>query len=63
LYEDEVEYLGHIISPAGVATDPKKINTIKKQVKPTTVKETAKIPKSNHSRNSSWNYNSNKQMG
>ena len=39
LFGEQVEYLGHVISKAGVATDPKKVDVIKQWVEPTSVRE------------------------
>ena len=38
-FKEAVEYLGHIISPAGIATDPKKVETMKQWPIPTNLKE------------------------
>ena len=39
LFQKEVKYLGHIVSDQGISTDPKKIETLQKWPRPTTVKE------------------------
>ena len=39
LFGEQDEYLGHLISKAGVATDPKKVDAIKQWVEPTSVRE------------------------
>jgi hypothetical protein len=38
-FKDAVEYLGHIISAKGIATDPKKVEIIKTWPQPTNLKE------------------------
>ncbi|XP_062864418.1 uncharacterized protein LOC134326144 [Trichomycterus rosablanca] len=38
-FQSEVRYLGHIISPLGVATDPEKIRAVSEWKRPGTVKE------------------------
>ncbi|KAL7849489.1 hypothetical protein SRHO_G00211120 [Serrasalmus rhombeus] len=38
-FQDEVHYLGHVISALGVATDPDKITAVSEWQRPTTVKE------------------------
>lgn len=38
-FQHEVKYLGHIVSAAGVATDPDKISVVTKWQRPTTVRE------------------------
>ncbi|KAL7857047.1 hypothetical protein SRHO_G00159460 [Serrasalmus rhombeus] len=38
-FQDEVHYLGHVISASGVATDPDKITAVSEWQRPTTVKE------------------------
>lgn len=39
LYGHKLDHLGHVISQSGVATDPKKMDTIKEWIEPTKVKE------------------------
>jgi len=39
LFSTEVEYLGHVVSKHGVATDPKKIDAVKTWLKPSNVSE------------------------
>ena len=38
-FQSEVHYLGHVISPLGVATDPEKIRAVAEWKRPVTVKE------------------------
>ena len=39
VFSEQVEFLGHIISPEGIATDPKKIEVVKEWKEPSTVSE------------------------
>jgi len=39
LFQDQVKYLGHVISRNGIATDPEKITAIQKMKRPTNIKE------------------------
>ena len=39
LFQEEVKYLGHVISEKGITTDPEKIEAVKSWPKPTNVKE------------------------
>jgi hypothetical protein len=38
-FKESVEYLGHVISTSGIATDPKKVETIKNWPTLTNLKE------------------------
>ncbi len=39
IFAEQVEFLGHIISPKGIETDPKKIATVKEWREPSNVSE------------------------
>ena len=39
LLQSQVRYLGHVVSPTGVATDPEKIEAIREWTPPTNLKE------------------------
>jgi transposase InsO family protein len=39
LFQDQVNYLGHVVSSQGIATDPKKVETVKEWPIPRSIKE------------------------